>query len=78
MYIVVHETGIAPETDDHLGLVKGPEWEEMMYTQVRDGTKDVSPRFPADFGIEQTRWVFGFRQRGLGSENARSIRLLTG
>jgi hypothetical protein len=52
MCIIVHETGIALETDDHSGLVKGPEWEEMIYTQFRDGTKDVSPRFPADFGNE--------------------------
>ena len=50
MYILVYETGIAPETDDPLGLVKGPEWEEMIYAQFRDGTKDASPRYPEDFG----------------------------
>jgi len=49
LYILVSETGIQPERQDHLGLAKGPEWEEMIYAQFNDGTKDIASRPPESF-----------------------------
>ena len=50
IYIQVWETGIPPETDDHLGIVSGEEWERMVYAKHADGTKDVSLRTPESLG----------------------------
>ena len=50
IYISVWDTGITPETDDHLGLIKGEEWEELIYAKFADGTKDISVRTPESFG----------------------------
>ena len=50
IYIMVYETGIAPETDDHLGIVKGDDWEDLVYSKFADGSKDVSVRTPESFG----------------------------
>ena len=46
LYISVYETGIAPETHDHLGLLDRNVWEDMIYSQFADGTKDISPKTP--------------------------------
>ncbi|UCG24906.1 MAG: DUF1989 domain-containing protein [Chloroflexota bacterium] len=50
IYISVWDTGIPPETDDHLGLVPGDEWEELVYAKFADGTKDTSVRTPDSYG----------------------------
>ena len=46
---MVYETGIAPETDDHLGMVKGDEWEKLIYDKFANGEKDVAVRTPESF-----------------------------
>ena len=51
IYISVWDTGIPPETDNHLGLVSGDRWEEMIYAKFADGSKIVSARTPESFGM---------------------------
>ena len=51
IFIQVYETGIPPETNDHLGLVTGDEWEKLIYSKFTDGTKDISVRTPESFGM---------------------------
>ena len=51
IYVSVWDTGIAPESDDHLGLVPGDDWEQWIYDRFEDGTLDISPRTPESFGI---------------------------
>ena len=50
IYISVWDTGITPESDDHLGLVSGDEWEDLIYAKFADGSKDISVRTPESFG----------------------------
>jgi hypothetical protein len=40
------DTGIPPESDDHLGLVPGDEGEDWIYARFADGTLDITPRTP--------------------------------
>lgn len=49
IYIQVYETGIAPETDDHLGMVKGDDWEELVYKKFETGEKEISVRTPESY-----------------------------
>ncbi len=44
IYISVWETHIKPETSDHLGLIKGSEWEKKIYDKFASGEKDISVR----------------------------------
>ncbi|MHC5060781.1 MAG: DUF1989 domain-containing protein [Planctomycetota bacterium] len=50
LYIMVYETGIKPETRDHLGIIKGEQWEQMVYDKFARGEKDISVRTPESFG----------------------------
>ncbi|NME67867.1 DUF1989 domain-containing protein [Flammeovirga aprica] len=49
IYIQVFETGIEPETQDHLKMVKGKEWEKKIYNKFNKGEKDISVRTPESF-----------------------------
>lgn len=52
IHLQVFETEIAPESDDHLGLVPGDERERLVYEKSEDGTKDISVRKPESFDID--------------------------
>jgi|GEM_PF-2159395 len=52
IYIQVYETGIQPETNDHLGIVRGSDWEDMIYSKFANGSKDISVRTPESFGMK--------------------------